>query len=61
MGYVRYVSLTATLSSTIAVAIDLTLPAFHEIKDTFGLPRESSFRCLDHLAALAGYHRGAGL
>lgn len=42
MGYAEFVSLMAALSITIAVAIDITLPAFDEIKESFGLPPDSN-------------------
>lgn len=42
MTYAEFVAFVATLSITIAVAIDVMLPAFDEIKDSFGLEPESN-------------------
>ena len=42
MGHTEFVALMAAFSITIAVAIDIILPAFDEIKNDFGLAADSN-------------------
>lgn len=42
MGYSEFVGFMAAVSIAIAIAIDITLPAFDEIKESFGMPPESN-------------------